>query len=126
MPVPQQMPAGKEFIDSLYATGYLMYAVALAEIIGGGLLVLNRLVPPALLILAPVTTNILLFHLFLEQKGLPMGIFIFSMQILLFFFYRKRFTSLLKTDTFTGKEPAQAIEILEKKRPESIMVHPKQ
>lgn len=37
MPVPEQMPQGKEFIEFLYATGYLMYVVALAEIIGGGI-----------------------------------------------------------------------------------------
>lgn len=68
IPVSEQTPAGRQFIEFLYHTGSLMYVVALVEIIGGGLLVLNRLVPFALLILAPVTVNILLFHIFLEQN----------------------------------------------------------
>lgn len=106
MPVPEQMPAGKEFINFLYATGYLMYVVALVEIIGGGLLVLNRMVPLALLILAPITTNILLFHIFLEQMGLPMGIFIYFLQLFLFILYKKRFFPLFRK-TYPGKHETE-------------------
>ena len=119
MPVPEQMPAGKAFIDFLYATGYLMYVVALVEIIGGGLLLLNRLVPLALLILAPVTTNILLFHIFLEQKGLPMGIFIFSLQVLLFFLHKEKFLPLLQNAP-GKKEAAPFKELSEKKEQEAF------
>lgn len=103
MPVPEQMPAGKEFIDFLYATGYLMYVVAVVEIVGGGLIISNRLTPLALLLLAPVTTNILLFHIFLEQKGLPMGIFIFTLYCILFGMYRQKFRDILKTGASENK-----------------------
>ena len=106
MPVPEQTPAGKEFIDFLYATGYLMYVIAIVEIVGGSLLVLNRLAPFALLLLAPVTTNILLFHIFLEQKGLLMGIFIFTLQIVLFALYRQKFTPIVK---FRVSEKEEAV-----------------
>ena len=106
MPVPEQMPAGKQFIDFLYATGYLMYVVALVEILGGGLLILNRQVPLALLLLAPVTFNILLFHIFLEQKGLPMGIFIFSLQALLFLLHKEKFSPLFSAEA-TEKKNAE-------------------
>lgn len=105
MPVAEQMPAGKEFIDFLYATGYLMYVVALIEIIGGGLLLLNRQVPLALLILAPISLNIFLFHIFLEQKGLPMGFFILSMQLVLFFLHHKKFMPLLKSANANRTNP---------------------
>ena len=117
MPVPEQTPAGKEFIDFLYATGYLMYLVALTEIIGGGLLLLNRQVPLALLILSPVTVNILLFHIFLEQKGLPMGIFIFSLQLLLFLLHREKFLPLLRPNTPSVKQQPKEKDTSAKKKP---------
>ena len=117
MPIPEQMPAGKQFIDFLYATGYLMYVVALLEIFCGGLLALNRMVPPALLILAPVTTNILLFHIFLEQKGLPMGIFIFSLQVILFFLHKEKFLPVLKSNITVRNELAQPEDVFGKKIP---------
>lgn len=107
MPVPEQMPAGKEFIDFLYATGYLMYVVALLEIVGGGLLIFNRQAPLALLLLAPISLNILLFHLFLEQKGLLMGLFIFSLHLVLFFLHWQKFIPLLQGATSAKKETKQ-------------------
>lgn len=106
MPVPEQMPAGQQFIEFLYDTGYLMYVIAMVEIVGGGLLLLNRQVPMALLLLAPITVNILLFHIFLEQKGLPLGLVIFGLQLIHFYWHRKKFMPLLHTGAAEGKEPA--------------------
>lgn len=107
MPVPEQTPAGKDFIDFLYHTGYLMHVVAIVEIITGGLLILSKLVPLAILALTPVTVNILLFHIFLEQKGLPIGLFLFSLHAILILLHRHKFRILLDVKNESQEEAEQ-------------------
>ncbi len=58
------------FIDSLSETGYLLKVVGIFEIIIGLLVLFNKWVPFALILLAPISVNILLFHLFLDIPGL--------------------------------------------------------
>lgn len=65
------MPNGpaKDFMMALGATGYMFYLIGFVEVIGGLRLVLNKCVPAALLLLAPVVVNIFLFHAFLDGAG---------------------------------------------------------
>jgi putative oxidoreductase len=67
-------PAGLagQFIAALFQSHYLV-VVAGIQVIGGALLLVNRYVPLALVLLGPVIVNILLFHLFLEPKGLAIA-----------------------------------------------------
>src|SRR5437588_6358405 len=69
------MPSGHagEFVDAMFASGYL-YAISALQVIGGLLLVSGVFTPLGLLFLGPVIVNILLFHIFLDTKGLPMAI----------------------------------------------------
>ena len=57
--------AAANFMESLNSTGYVLYVVAILELLIGGLLLLKKWVPFALILLAPIVVNILLFHLFL-------------------------------------------------------------
>jgi uncharacterized membrane protein YphA (DoxX/SURF4 family) len=47
--------------------------VMILQIVGGILLLSNRFVPLALVILGPVIVNIFLFHAFMAPSGLPMA-----------------------------------------------------
>lgn len=60
--------AALAWLDVMRDTGYLQPLLYLTEFIGGGALLLNIFVPVALIILAPITLNIVLFHFFLDPR----------------------------------------------------------
>ncbi len=64
--------AGK-FMTSLGATGYILPIVGALEVYVGVLLILKKWVPFALILLAPISVNILLFHFFLDLSGGMIG-----------------------------------------------------
>ena len=75
--IPQQpLPTGLagQYVGALFVSHYLV-VVFLLELIGGLLLLANRFVPLALVLLGPVVVNILLFHVCLAPEGLPMALF---------------------------------------------------
>lgn len=69
------MPAGLagQFFGALMASHYL-YVVAFFEVAPAVLLLINRFVPLALVILGPVIVNIVLTIVLLSPSGLPMAI----------------------------------------------------
>ena len=66
IPLPQPPQEAADFMASLANTGYILTVVAIFEIIIGLLLIFKTWVPFALLLLVPISVNILLFHLFLD------------------------------------------------------------
>ena len=59
-------------MNSLSATGYIFPVVGFLEVIIGAMLLLKKWVAFALILLAPITINILLFHLFLDIPGMSL------------------------------------------------------
>jgi uncharacterized membrane protein YphA (DoxX/SURF4 family) len=76
--IPMEAPTGSagDFMNSLGATGYIFPVLGVLEIIIGAMLLLKKWVAFALILLAPISINILLFHLFLGISGLPVAIII--------------------------------------------------
>jgi len=74
--IPMQPPPGLagQYMGALFVSHYLVI-VFLLQIAGGLLLLINRFVPLALVLLGPVIVNILCFHVFLAPAGLPMALF---------------------------------------------------
>jgi putative oxidoreductase len=70
---PPSGPAG-DMAMALFKSGYFFPFLKGTEVICGILLLTNKFTTLALLILAPIIINILLFHAFLGIEGLPMGI----------------------------------------------------
>jgi len=64
--IPMKAPTGLagQYMGALFVSHYLV-VVFLVQLIGGVLLLVNRFVPLALLLLGPVLVNILLFHTFM-------------------------------------------------------------
>jgi putative oxidoreductase len=86
-PPPPNLPEKLiAFNTGLMATGYFFPFLKVMEIICGLLLLSGFFVPLALVILAPIVTNIFLVHVFLEPSGLPLAIVLGLLLIYLAFF----------------------------------------
>jgi putative oxidoreductase len=94
--IPQgPMPTGAagQFMGALFSTHYIM-AVGAFEVVGGLLLLINRYVPLALCLLAPVIVNILLVGTLLTHSALPSGIIVAILWILVYLRVRPAFLGL--------------------------------
>jgi putative oxidoreductase len=89
------MPTGLagQFIGALFQSHYF-YVVAALQILGGALLLLNRFVPLALVLLGPVIVNILLYHLFLNPAGIGLAIAVTVLWFVVFYGHRQYFSSI--------------------------------
>lgn len=76
--IPMEPPTGAagEFMNSLGATGYIFPVVGMLEVVIGALLLLKKWVAFALILLAPISINILLFHLFLDIPGVAVALLV--------------------------------------------------
>jgi putative oxidoreductase len=83
------------FIDAMSATGYLWQLIGIVNLVAGTAILAGRFVPLALLILAPVSLNIFLYHLsHAAEGGVGIGIIIAGCHLGLAWFYRYNFSSL--------------------------------
>ena len=87
---------------ALAQSGYMMPLVKGTELVAGLLLLSNRLVPLALVLLAPVVVNILAFHWFLAPDGLGMAVVIVAVQLALAWAYRGAYRSVLRVRVAPG------------------------
>lgn len=95
-PPPGTMPAGAEaFSGAMFATGYLIPLVKGTETLCGLLLLANRFVPLALVVLAPVVVNIVAFHVFLAPSGTGLAIVFLALELFLAWVHRAAFRPLL-------------------------------
>ncbi len=78
------------------ATSHYIVAIFAFQLLAGVLLLVNRFVPLALVILAAVITNILLFHLTMDLKNIGGGIVVAILWILVFLGHRASFRPLLR------------------------------
>jgi putative oxidoreductase len=52
------------------------------QVLAGVLLLLNRFVPLAHFVLAPIVLNILFFHFFMDLSGIPRALFVLVLWVL--------------------------------------------
>lgn len=97
IPAPKEgIPEGAmAFGAAMMKTGYFFQLVKGTEVICGLLLLVNRFVPLALVVLAPVIVNIVAFHAFLAPSGLPIPIVIVLLEAYLAWSYRRVFAPVL-------------------------------
>lgn len=85
-------PAG-QFLGALFASHYVP-VVSAFQVAGGALLLVNRYVPLALVLLGPVIVNIFFFHLLMDRRGLPLAILVVIFWGILFFRHRQHFSGI--------------------------------
>ena len=95
MAMPEMSASGAAFIGSLMDTGYMLPLIKITEIVAALLLLFNFFTPLALVILAPVTVNIFLFHAVLDPGGIALAVALALMHGFLFYCYRAHFRTLL-------------------------------
>ena len=98
IPAPEMNEAAGSFMGVLVGTGYFMIVVKLVELVSGLMILTGRFLPLGLILLAPVSVSILLFHTFLDQAGLGMAIFLVAMQLFLAWSYRDSFSGVLQAN----------------------------
>jgi len=98
IPTPEMNEAAGSFMGALMGTGYFMMVVKLVELTSGLMILSGRFLPLGLILLAPVSVNILLFHSFLDPAGLGMAIFIVAMQLFLAWTYRDSYSGVLQVN----------------------------
>ena len=89
-PLPQ--PA-LQFVLALAATHYIHVIFAI-QLISGILFLINRFVPLALTLIAPVIVNILLFHAFLQPSGIGPGLVVTLFWVIVFVRHRAAFAGI--------------------------------
>ncbi len=79
----------------ILAQHHWMNFVGVVQVVGGLLLLVNRFVPLALALLAPILVNVLLFHLLLlGGTGVGPGLLFTALELFLLFIYRRNFYGL--------------------------------
>lgn len=96
IPMFEMPPAAANFMESLETSGYAFYLVAILEIAVAAMLLLKKWVPFALILLAPLSFNILLFHIFLDVSDIAVAIVIVSLNVLLIYKYWKAYRPLFQ------------------------------
>lgn len=80
IPMPPPKPEVGQYLGALAATGYFFPLLKGTEVLIGLALLSGRFVPLSLVVLAPITINIVALHAFLDPAGLPMGIVVVILQ----------------------------------------------
>jgi putative oxidoreductase len=89
------MPTGLagQFMGALFASHYY-WVIAALQVVGGVLLLVNRLVPLALVLIGPVIVNILCYHVFLNHAGAPPAIVVTVLWFIVFYSKRQYFSGI--------------------------------
>ena len=89
------MPTGLagQFIGALFLSHYY-WVVAVLQIAGGLLLLANRFVPFALVLLGPVIVNIICYHVFLNPSGAVPAAMVTVLWLFVFYRNRQHFSGI--------------------------------
>jgi putative oxidoreductase len=98
IPFPPPEGVAAQFMGALFVSHYLTVIFAV-QAIAGLLLLINRFVPLALAILAPVIFNILCFHAFMAPSGLPLALLVAILWALTFVRVRTAYSPLFEAQT---------------------------
>jgi hypothetical protein len=94
IPMPPPPGLAGQYFTVLFVSHYFVL-VFLLQIVGGALLLANRYIPLALILLGPVLVNILMFHSLMAPSGLPLALFTTLLWAIVFYGVRRAFAGVL-------------------------------
>jgi putative oxidoreductase len=94
MPSPPPGPMA-QYMTALFASHYIIF-IGLFQVLGGILLLINRYVPLALVVLAPIIVNILLTHFLMAPSGIPLALVVTLLWFLVFWRVRENFAGIFQ------------------------------
>ncbi len=95
IPMPPPSGLAGQYMGALFVSHFLV-PVFILQVVGGGLLLANRFVPLALVLLGPVIVNIVFFHLFMAPQGLPLALITAALGAVVLYSVRSAFTGVFK------------------------------
>ena len=95
IPLPTPGGIAGQFMGALYVSHYVWVIFAF-QVVAGVLLLVNRYVPLAVAVLAPVIVNILSFHALMAPGGLPLALVVAVLWVLIFADVRPAFAGLFQ------------------------------
>lgn len=93
IPMPPPTGVAGQYMGALYVSHFLV-AVFVLQLVGGGLLLANRFVPIALVLLGPVVANILLFHALMAPSGIALAVVVTALWLTVFWSVRRAFAGI--------------------------------
>jgi putative oxidoreductase len=92
MPPPKGL-AAQQFGGAIFMSHYWVVIFGI-QVIGGVLLLVNRFVPLALVLLGPVIVNIFFFHALMAPEGLPLAVVVVVLWCILAIRYKQYLTGI--------------------------------
>jgi uncharacterized membrane protein YphA (DoxX/SURF4 family) len=93
IPMPPPSGLAGQYMGALFVS-HALVVIFLLEIAGGALLLANRFVPFALVLLGPVLVNILIFHFLMAPAGLPVALLTTLLWLIVFAGVRRAFQGI--------------------------------
>lgn len=102
---PMNMPIeATQLMQAMIDSGYLLPMVGITELTTGALLLFTATAPFALVLLAPLSVNIVLFHVFLAPDTIIPAAAVFTLNLVLgtyyFEYYRSIFAQIFEEKVF--------------------------
>lgn len=94
MPNPELPEAAGAFMGALGGSGYIFPILGIFYLIAGICLVLNKAVPFALIVLVPISINIVAFHVKFAPEGILFAAIVAVLNLILIYANWDRFKSL--------------------------------
>ena len=88
IPMPPPKGLAAQFGGAIFVSHYWVVIFGL-QVIGAVLLLVNRFVPLALVLLGPVIVNIFFFHALMAPEGLPLAIVVVVLWVILAVRYKQ-------------------------------------
>jgi len=93
IPMPPPTGLAGQYMGALFMSHFLVL-IFLLQIVPAILLLANRFVPLALVLLGPVVVNIFCFHVFMAPSGLPLAVVVAVLWFLTYLSVRQAFASI--------------------------------
>lgn len=97
VPVPPDMPEAMiKDNNAIMEISWLMPLIGIAEIVGGLLIIFPKTRALGALIIFPVMVGILLTHIFVEPRGLPIAIVVWAILLWIIYENREKYLPMIK------------------------------
>lgn len=83
LPAPNFNEAGTAFLGALFNTGYVIYIMQIVFILSAIMFIFDKWSAFGAVLLAPITLNILLFHVFLDITGWYVALVVIALNVYL-------------------------------------------
>lgn len=102
MPFPPMPEEARKFMGALVESGYIMYVVAIVEIVSGVSLLIDKLSSFWIIVVFPILLNAFLFHLFLDIAGIAGALLAISLNVYLMIKYFNDYKGLFKKSSLNS------------------------